>query len=170
MPVNPWRRPFEFEGDTRSHEFLYDAGAALKILTAVAFAATLLFAFQGWSGTLAVAAVFLGAWVLWMLALLGEHRARKGLRAVTEDALRPEGGEEEERVERAVQRAEARLGLEILAGLVLVAIVAAVFLMGREMLGLGVLLIFAYLTVFGAPFWIAAMHQRGDDERERLGR
>jgi hypothetical protein len=171
MFTRAWRRPFVFTGDSRRHQFLYDASAIFKIFTALAFAATLLFAFRGWSGTLAVGVTFVVLWALWMGTAAAEYRERRRLaRPVTERDVAEAVPAEEERLERAVQNAEARMGLEILAGLVLVAIVLAVFLMGREMLGLGALLIFAYLTVFGAPYWAAAIHERGDEERQRLSR
>jgi hypothetical protein len=71
------------------------------------------------------------------------------------------------RTEREVVRAELKLGLEILAALVLAAVVAAV-LFFRDMFGLGIVLVFAYLAAFGAPYWIAAIHERGHEEEERI--
>ena len=77
MPLDKaWRRPFEYAGDTPRHEFLYDMQAALKIFTALAFAATLVFTFQGWPGSHFVAALFALACGLWVFTVIGEHRAR----------------------------------------------------------------------------------------------
>jgi len=176
MPLDKaWRRPFEYAGDTPRHEFLYDMQAALKIFTALAFAATLVFTFQGWPGTFFVAVLFAVACTLWMVSVIGEHRARKGLAGPVTEA---EAHAQEEAAggaaaltarltEREVVRAELKFGLEILAALVLAAVVAAV-LFFRDMIGLGIVLVFAYLAAFGAPYWIAAIHERGDEEKERI--
>lgn len=176
MPLDKaWRRPFEYAGDTPRHEFLYDMQAALKVFSALAFAATLIFAFQEWPGTFLVALLFAVACTLWMVSVIGEHRARKGLAGpVTEAeehaAAEAAGGAAARAArvsEREIVRAELKLGLEILAALVLAAVVAAV-LFFRDMVGLGIILVFAYLAAFGAPYWIAAIHERGEEEKERI--
>jgi hypothetical protein len=169
-----WRRPFVWAGDTGKHQFLSDAQAAFKIFTAISFAVTLFLALLQLSGAVFAAVAFLLSWIFWMAALAAERRARRGLPGpVTEGEARRaeqagEAEQEEARMEGLVEQSAVKFAAEIFAGVVLVAIVLAVFLVDREMLGLTILLFVAYLTLFGAPYWIAAVHERASGERERL--
>ena len=175
MAVKVWRRPFEWAGDTKRHEFLYDAQAIFKILSGIALATALVFAFafDSWQGALFFGAVALITSILWMVGTLLEHGARHGLSGpVTEGDL--VSVEAEERVpdagaeaEQRAQRAGTRLAMWILAGVVLVAIPAAVLLFDRETLGIGFVLALVWGLVFGAPYWAAAVYDRRDEEREK---
>lgn len=174
MPANAWRRPFEWAGDTRRHEFLYDAQAIFKILAAMSFVAVLLFSFNGWPGTLFFGIVFLLTSGLWMTSALLEHRARRGLAGPTTEGeyarAHAESGPDAERereIARRAARAGTRLALEILAALLMVAIGAAVLLFDRATIGIGIVLAFVWLLVFGAPYWAAAVLDRQAEDRDR---
>jgi len=177
MPVKAWRRPFEYVGDTKRHEFLYDAQAIFKVLSAIALGVALVFAFvfDSWQGALFFGAVALITSLLWITGTMLEHGARHGLPGpVTEgDYDRATAGEpagtdaREAEMERRVARAGKRAAMGILATVVLVAIAAAVFLFDRATLGIGFILALVWGLVFGAPYWIAAVLEGQDDEREK---
>jgi hypothetical protein len=68
--------------------------------------------------------------------------------------------------DRSVEKAEIRTGFRLAAGIGIIAIGLAALLLGWRMIGIGALLFFAYLALFGAPFWIAAVHQEGDSAKK----
>lgn len=178
MAVRVWRRPFEWAGDTKWHEFLYDAQAIFKIIAAISFVAVLLFSFNSWKGTLFCGVVFLASAGLWLSSALLELRARQGLSGPTTEGeylrarAEQEGVEpdEERAASRRAARAGTKLGLEILAVLLLVAVACAVLLFSHATLGIGIGLAFLWLLLFGAPYWAAAVLERESDEKERNAR
>jgi hypothetical protein len=171
MAVKVWRRPFEWAGDTKRHEFLYDAQAIFKILSGISLGVALVFAFafDSWQGALFFGAVALIASLLWITGTLLEHGARHGTSGqVTEG---PEEAEPADagalEVERRAARAGTRMAMGILALIVLTAIAAAVFLFDRATLGIGFVLALIWGLVFGAPYWMAAVFESRDEEREK---
>jgi len=178
MADKVWRRPFEWAGDTKRHEFLYDAQAIFKILSGISLGVALLFAFafDSWQGALFFGAVALITSLLWMTGTLLEHGARHGTSGpVTEgEQVRAEaalrGTPVDARalaVEQRAARAGNRLAVGILVVVVLTAVAAAVFLFDRATLGIGFVLALVWGLVFGAPYWIAAVLDRQDEEREK---
>jgi hypothetical protein len=179
MAIQVWRRPFVWAGNTKWHEFLYDAQAVFKIVAGLALGLTLLVTFNSWPGALFFAAVFVVSWILWMAGTILEHRARKRLHGPTTEGEYLDQLEAEELgsalgTQRAIERRAAaagmKLGLEIFAGLVLLAVVFAAILFDRRTLGIGMILVFACLVLFGAPVWAAAIHEKLSEERERGGK
>jgi small-conductance mechanosensitive channel len=177
MADKVWRRPFEWAGDTKRHEFLYDAQAVFKVFSGIALGVALVFAFNSWPGTFFFVTVFLVSSALWVTGTLLEHRTRQGLPGPTTEgeAARLEADEDraasarDEAAERRAARAGTRLALGILAAVVLVAIGTAVLLFDRATLGVGVVLALVWGLVFGAPYWAAAVFDRQDEERRREG-
>jgi hypothetical protein len=176
MAVRVWRRPFVWAGDTKRHEFLYDAQAIFKIIAALAFALTMLSAFNSWPGTVFYTVVFLASWMLWMGGMFLEHRARRGLSGPTTEGeylreLEEAEGETVTGLQRAADRRAAKagvtLGLEIFAGLVVLALVAATVLFDARTFVAGAVLLLACLVLFNAPCWAAAVHEKLAEERER---
>ncbi|MEZ5066028.1 MAG: hypothetical protein R3B81_14940 [bacterium] len=166
-----WRRPFVFTGDSRGHEFLYDAQAIFKILSILSFAVLVFAIFLHWPGLGVLGGLFVASVILWMTTTALEHRARHQLRSVVNEH---EAHELEHLAQDAVERTrdehvarvETRFALAILVALVLGALAVAALLF-RPTFGLGALLVFAYLVAFGAPYWLAAIHERGEDERNK---
>jgi hypothetical protein len=175
MTVKAWRRPFEWAGDTRRHEFLYDAQAIFKIFSGISAGVALVFAFNGWPGTSFFAGVFVVTSLLWATGTLLERGARRGLPGPTTEGelAREEPGDvapestHELAVERRATRAGTRLAMGILAAVVLIALAAAVLLFDRATLGIGLLLALLWGLLFGAPYWAAAVFERRDEARGR---
>jgi hypothetical protein len=70
----------------------------------------------------------------------------------------------------AVLHTQVAWGLGILAGIVVASAVMAGALLGRDELLFGTFLFSLYLTLFGMPFWIAAIHTEGDETKRQLMR
>jgi hypothetical protein len=68
----------------------------------------------------------------------------------------------------AVLHTQVAWGLGILAGIVVASAVMAGTLLGRGELVFGTFLFSLYLTLFGMPFWIAAIHTEGDETEKQL--
>jgi len=69
----------------------------------------------------------------------------------------------------AAERAGFRMGVFIVAPLVVMAIVLAAIFVGPKVIGLGALAFFAIMIFMGGPVWLAAMEEEIDDDQEKLG-
>ncbi len=69
----------------------------------------------------------------------------------------------------AAERAGFRMGVFIVAPLVVLAVVLAAVFVGWQVIGLGALAFFALMIFMGGPVWLAAMEEEIDDEGEKIG-
>lgn len=69
----------------------------------------------------------------------------------------------------AAERAGFRMGVFIVAPLVVLAIVLAAVFVGPKIIGLGALAFFAIMIFMGGPVWLAAMEEEIDDGQEKIG-
>ncbi len=110
------------------------------------------------------------AWAQAVMAQGADPTAREGL----DDFVDPEHDLEEispdvaEEVV-AAERAGFRMGVFIVAPLVVLAVVLAAVFVGWNVIGLGALAFFAIMIFMGGPVWLAAMEEEIDDDQEKIG-
>ena len=69
----------------------------------------------------------------------------------------------------AAERAGFRMGVFIVAPLVVVSVILAAVFVGPKSIALGALAFFAIMIFMGGPVWLAAMEEEIDDEEEKIG-
>ena len=69
----------------------------------------------------------------------------------------------------AAERAGFRLGVIIVAPLAALAVLLAAVFVGWKVIGLGALAMFAFMILFGAPVWLAAMEDEIEEAEEKIG-
>ncbi len=110
------------------------------------------------------------AWALAVMAQGADPTAREGL----DGDVDPEHDLEEISPDVAVElvaaeRAGFRMGVFIVAPLVVLAVVLAAVFVGWQVIGLGALAFFAIMISMGGPVWLAAMEEEIDDDQEKIG-
>ncbi len=110
------------------------------------------------------------AWAQAVMAQGGDPSAREGI----DDDVDPDHDLEEispdiAREVVAAERAGFRMGVFIVAPLVVMAIVLAAIFVGPKVIGLGALAFFAIMIFMGGPVWLAAMEEEIDDDQEKIG-
>lgn len=110
------------------------------------------------------------AWAQAVMAQGADPNAREGI----DDDVDPDHDLEEISPDIAVEvvaaeRAGFRMGVFIVAPLVVLAVVLAAVFVGWKVIGLGALAFFAIMIFMGGPVWLAAMEEEIDDDQEKIG-
>jgi len=74
----------------------------------------------------------------------------------------------ERKVLAAEERVGAKMVLTLAIGLAAIALVVASAFLAWRLVGIGALIVFAWMALLGLPVWAAAVEEEVDEERERL--